>query len=195
MTISLRAAMAGALAFSLLACAKSEQSAAGTEAAAGAPAASSGDSDLQDITSFELTMSRVDKLYAAIRNIGLATKDLPPEQREAVTMDANDDSIDDYVKKLESQPVVRKAIRDAGLSPREFALTTMALVQAGMAGAVLEMRPNDNQDSLVREMKASMANIRFVREHKDELQAKQKAMQEEMKRLGVSDDDGEESES
>jgi hypothetical protein len=83
---------------------------------------------------------------------------------------------------------MRDAIREAGLSSREYITATMAMVQAGMAASVLKMRPKDNQDSLIREMKANKDNVRFVQEHEAELNRKQQAMQAEMQRLGVSGD-------
>ena len=58
------------------------------------------------------------------------------------------------------------------MSAREFGLLTMAYLQAGMASAVLAMRPNENQDSLAREMKTNMANIRFLQENQAALEAK-----------------------
>jgi hypothetical protein len=58
------------------------------------------------------------------------------------------------------------------------------MIQTGMAASILEMRPDDNQDSLVREMQANMDNIKFYREHKAEIDAKQQAAQKEMEALG-----------
>ena len=53
------------------------------------------------------------------------------------------------------------AIRGAGLSPREFTVITMAMMQTAMAARVAQMRRNDNQDSLIREMKANPDNVKF----------------------------------
>jgi hypothetical protein len=54
-----------------------------------------------------------------------------------------------------------------------------ALLSASMASSIIQMRPNDNADSLAREMQANPKNIRFVREHEAEI----KQMQEEMSKL------------
>ena len=184
-----RAALAGVLGLLLAACAKSDESAAASSDAAtsGAPAsaATSGD-DVADVASYELTMDRMDKYFASMRNVAIAMKDLPEEQRDISMDDAG--SIDAYAAKLEANPTVRKAIRDAGSTPRDFALTSMAFLQAGMASGVLAMRPNDNADSLAREMKASMRNIEFLRENEAELKRKADAMQAELKRMGVTED-------
>ena len=77
---------------------------------------------------------------------------------------------------------MRKAIEKAGLSPKEFAVIMMATMQAGMAQGIIAMRPKDNADSLAREMKTNPANVRFMREHQAEIEAKQKAMAAEMKK-------------
>jgi hypothetical protein len=196
MTILSRAAAGGALALALAlaACSKADAPADGaSDAPAAAATASSGDEDLRDISSFELTMPRIEKYFQSMRNLALATKDMSPEERDRLDMDASDASLDEYVRKLESDPVIRKAIDDADSTPREFALTMMASLQAGMAAAVIDMRPNDDADSLAREMKASMKNIKFMREHRAEMEARQKELEAELKRLGVdtSDDEGE----
>lgn len=180
-----RAALAGVLGLLLAACAKSDDTAAATSGAPATAAASSGD-DVADVASYELTMDRMDEYFASLRNIAIAMKDLPEEQRD-ISMDEAD-GIDAYTAKLEANPTVRKAIDDAGSTPRDFALTGMAYLQAGMAASVLAMRPNDNADSLAREMKASMDNIKFVREHEAELKQKTEAIQSELKRMGVSED-------
>ena len=80
------------------------------------------------------------------------------------------------------------AIREAGLSPREYIVLTVSMMQSAMAAGVAKMRPNDNQDSLVREMKANPENVKFINEHEAELGQKQKAMADEMKKLGLDDD-------
>ena len=160
-------------------------------AAAPAPSAtsSSADADLADVASYRLTMERIDRYYAAQRNVALKVQAMSPAERAAMDSveDTNDGSasLDDIARKIERTPVMAAAVREAGLSPREFATITVAMMQAAMASSVLQMRPKDNQDSLVREMKASMENIRFLREHETALKQKQEAMAAEMKRLGV----------
>lgn len=162
---------------------------AGTSVAA----AAGGGDDLADITSYELSMDKIDRFYAAQRNMMLVMKDMSPEERQALEMENDNPSLDEMAQAYERHPALNKAMRDAGLSPKEFATLTMAMVQSAMASMALQMRPNDNQDSLVREMKANMANIKFMQEHEQELQQKQAAFQAEMQRLGINpqgDDQG-----
>ena len=177
------------VALPLAACSKDAASRAGDSAAAPASAASSGDHDLENVQGFELTMDRIDRMFAAQRNMALKMKDMSPAEREAFrNQDMSDPnaSIDDLARKFDENPVMRGAIKDAGLSAREYALGMFAMFQSSMAAAVLQQRPNDNADSLIREMKANPKNVRFMQEHQAELTKKQKDMEAEMKRLGVA---------
>ena len=50
------------------------------------------------------------------------------------------------------------------------------------------MRPTDNQDSLIRAMKANPDNIKFWNENEAEITRKSKELESAMKKAGVSDD-------
>lgn len=170
------------------ACAKSDSSAEAARAESATATVTertaspaSGDDDLREISRYTLRMAKMEKYFQAIRNVRLAIKDVPEDQRDS--FNAAGSSLDDYAASLEKNATVRKAIEKAGLSPREFAVIMMASLQAGMAQAIIAMRPNDNADSLAREMQTNAANIRFMRDHKAELEAKQKAMEAETKAI------------
>jgi hypothetical protein len=179
-----------ALVCTLAGCAGGSDAADETAAAGNVAAenrASSADADLRDVSRYELTMDRMDRYFAATRNMAVAMKGMTPEQRERMKASGDaDTSLDAYAAQLEREPVARDAITQAGLSTREFAVLTMAYLQAGMADAVLQMRPDiKNADSIAREMKANPANVRFVRENKAALESKFKALETEMKAAGV----------
>ena len=180
----------------LAACSKSDSSS--SSAATGNPSTSAATSaqvedDLADITKYRLTMEKIDKYMAAQKNLAAKAASMTPAQRAA--MEARNEnssdpnaSLDDMAKRIESEPVMNAAIKDAGLSAREFAMITISMMQTGMAAAVLKMRPQDNQDSLIREMKANPENIKFYNEHEAEITAKSKALEQEMKKAGISND-------
>ena len=185
----------GALLLGLLVlagCSKDNDAAAtgGAPAAASSASTQSGDEQLKDISEYKLTMDKYDKYLAAQRNIALKAKDLSPAEKEAFRKradargDANE-SLDDMVRNIEAEPLMTSAIRDAGLSPREFTMITMAMMQTAMAASVAQMRPNDNQDSLIREMKANPDNVKFWKANEAELTRKNKDLEAEMKRLGA----------
>ena len=172
------------------ACSKDTAPASSAATATTSSAAAQANEDLQTVTDYKLDMGKIDKYMAAQRNIAMKAKDLTPQQKEAMKArndadDTNNDNLDDMAKRIESEPMMASAIKDAGLSPREFALITVSLMQSSMAAGILKMRPNDNQDSLIREMKANAENVKFVQEHEAELTKKQQDMAAEMKRLGV----------
>lgn len=176
----------------LTACSKDNGSSAGTASSqSAAPAASqSGDEELKDIASYHLTMDKIDKYIAAERNLAAKAKSMSPEERKAFEErgdqdSENDASLDDMVKKFDSEPVLKSAIQEAGLSTREFVMLTMSMMQSGMAAAVLKMRPNDNQDSLIRSMQANPENVKFYQEHEAEITQKQKAIEAELKAAGM----------
>ena len=183
--------VAGLIALS--ACSKGDTSAssAATTTASAPASTAQVDRDLADVTKYRLSMDKIDKYLAAQRNIATKAASLSPAQRAA--MEAKNEnsgdpnaSLDDMVKRIESEPMMAGAIKDAGLSPREFAMVTISMMQTGMAAAVLKMRPTDNQDSLIREMKANPDNIKFYNANEVEITRKSKAMEEEMKKLGIS---------
>ncbi|HZJ01491.1 MAG TPA: hypothetical protein VFD22_12590 [Gemmatimonadaceae bacterium] len=181
--------------FAIAACSKKDDSSASSAATenAGTPAASNAqvEGDLADVTKYRLTMDKIDKFMAAQKNLAAKAASMTPAQREAMEA-RNDDSsdpnasLDDMAKRIEAEPVMASAIKDAGLSPREFATITISLMQTGMAAAVLKMRPSDNRDSLIREMKANPDNIKFYTDNEAEITRKSKALEDEMKKAGIS---------
>jgi len=180
---------------SVAACSKDKTDATPAAAAASGPQAPSAqvEADLADVTNYRLSMDKIDKYIAAQKNIGAKAASLTPAQREALQT-RNDDSSDpnaslnDMVKRIEAEPMMVSAIRDAGLSPREFTMITISMMQTGMAAAVLKMRPTDNQDSLIREMKANPDNVKFYNANEAEITRKAKEVEAEMKKLGISND-------
>lgn len=180
----------------LAACGKGADSGAANDASSVTPAgaAQSGDEQLAELSEYRLTMDKFDKYVTAQRNVMLKAKNLSPAERQA--MEARSDSrdnanatVDDMVRNIESEPMMTAAVREAGLSPREFTMITMSLMQTGMAAGVAKMRPNDNQDSLIRAMKANPENVKFLLENEAEITRKQKDLEAEMKRLGATDEE------
>ena len=181
----------GFLVFS--ACSKKDD--ASTTAASGAntpAAARQAEEDLADVGEYRLTMDKFDKYLAASRNIGMKAKSLTPAQRAAMEQrnensgDPNA-SLDQMVANIEKEPMMVEAIREAGLSPREYTMITISFMQTGMAAAVAKMSPNANQDSLIRSMKANPDNIKFYNENEAEITRKSKALEAEMKKLGLDE--------
>ena len=180
--------LAAFLVLGAAACSSGDDAApAGSAQTADAPA-SSGD-DVTDISRYELTMDRIDRMFAAQRNMALAMKDMTPAEREAMeNTNMAEGTLDDFARGIEANPKIHVAIEDAGMEPREYATATMAMVSAAMAASVLQMRPDENQDSLAREMNANMDNIRFIRENEATLAQKQQELEAELRAMGALDE-------
>lgn len=189
------------LAVASLACSGNDAATTGDSASATASTAAStsgaeqAEIDLADVAAYRLSMAKVDQFLAAQKNIAVRMQAMSPEEREAMKTrsendddEANNDDIGDIARKIESEPLVAAAVKDAGLTAREYAVLTMAMVQSSMAASVLKMRPNDNQDSLVKEMKASRENVKFVIDNEAELTRRQQALKAELQRLGINDE-------
>jgi hypothetical protein len=81
-------------------------------------------------------------------------------------------SIDDLVKRVESQPDARAALAQEGLTAREFAKTFLALLQAAMVKGFSQGKV----DMAKLPAGINPENIRFVEENEKELAAIQAAM-------------------
>ncbi len=118
----------------LSACSKTDNASGDTDASA--PAATGNrslDSDLEQLQDFKLSMPRMQKWVQAQRNL-VALSKARPDLEGSYQVEKNA-SIDQQVAALEGHADVRKAVRDAGVSPREFTLTPWGL-HAGGHGAL-----------------------------------------------------------
>lgn len=172
----------------LVACSRDDAPAAGTAAspaaadgeapAATAPPASEAAPATEapaagglDLDGFELSMDRVDRWIDANRKISAVVQQ-DRSLEDVVAANANEPR-DTYIARLESSPRVAAAIESAGLTTREYALTTETLIGSvlalGMvdAGAIPELPPamRDSQP------------LRFVQANRAEIDAKLQALQ------------------
>ena len=173
----------------LAACSKGDSSPAATTSQPAVASANSAQAneDLGDISKYRLSMDKIDKYIQSQRNLAAKLQSMTPAERQALkdrgeAGDANA-SVDEMAAKIEKEPVMVDAIRAAGLSPREYIMITLSMMQTAMAASVAQMRPNDNQDSLIREMKANPENIKWYNEHAAEINQKTRAIEAEMKAL------------
>ena len=184
-----RAGLCASLVGLLAACADGSDTAVDTAVDTGSTQATAPASGEVELARYELNMEGVNQYFTAFRNMGTAMQGMSAMEREALDFDASDTDFNGYVGRLESQPVLDRAIRDAGLTPREFSLVLWSMLQASMANAVLQAQPAANQDSLAAEMRVNMANVRFMREHEAEIRQKQQQLDAELERLGLASDD------
>jgi len=132
-----------------------------------APAAeSSGESDVQEISNYVLSMDDVERVMQAQRNLTQLMQE-HPELEDRISMDADAATLDQMEARLNEVPEVREAVEEAGVDTREYVVIFMTLMQAGMADAVIEM--GTSRDSVIAEMEVHPDNLDFIRENKEEI--------------------------
>jgi hypothetical protein len=128
-----------------------------------ARSAGGGDADARELSRYQLTMVDVRKYAAA--NASLAKQ--PKAEQDDDDVD-DDESLDEMAARIESVPIARKAVEAAGLSVRQYVVITMALFQASFAQYAVDQGADPGK--IARETGVNPANIRFVKEHKAELE-------------------------
>ncbi|HST60496.1 MAG TPA: hypothetical protein VLK84_17480 [Longimicrobium sp.] len=116
--------------------------------------------NVQVLANYQLTMDGLRKLVRAGQNLG-ELQARRPELRDSMRLEAFDPN--GIYEKLNSIPDVRDAIAKAGLTPREYATATAALMQAAM---VRQMRAQGMQAP----PQVNEGNVRFVEENWAEIQ-------------------------
>ncbi len=130
-------------------------------------AAGGGDADLRELSRYTLTMADIRKYAAANANLAKHPKAEENEDSED-DEDSDNESLDEMAARIAKMPEARKAIEAAGLTPRQYAVITMALFQASMAQFAVEQGADPAK--VAREASVNPANIRFVKENKAELE-------------------------
>jgi len=133
-------------------------------------AAASGDADLRELSRYELTMADVRKFAAA--NAALAkhpkAEQNDDEEEDEDESSNDDESLDEMAARIGRIPEARNAIEAAGLTVRQYAVITMALFQAAFAQYAVEQGADPAK--VARDAGVNPANLRFVKEHKAELE-------------------------
>ena len=126
---------------------------------------------------FELTMDKVDAYFATLAGITRMVQADPSlgtdENDDRVSMDASE-SVDEYIARLEADPVAKRMVTSAGMSVSDFAYTSSAMIEGMMVAGMMEATGNATIPEGVNPQ-----YVRFAREHKDELAAKAAGMQAE----------------
>ncbi|MBW3572257.1 MAG: hypothetical protein KY467_14240 [Gemmatimonadetes bacterium] len=130
------------------------------EVAAAAPPPE-GPVSLEALKNYRLTLPRLRTLVQAGQNIA-ALQARRPELRDSMRIPTMDPNL--LYQKLNGIPAVREAVTRAGMTPREYALATAALIQATMVHEL--RRRGENPQGEFNE-----ANVQFVTENMDEIQS------------------------
>ena len=164
-------------------------------AAASAPLAAQNDADVKAIESFRLTVPVLNRMAQVQENM-YATVKAHPELAKKYAEDKDDDeedakTLDDMARRLDKVPEFKAALIKAGFTPRGYMVATMAMFQAAMTAAVLDMPGADKSKVSAN----TMANVAFLKAHAAEMQRMQ-ARAKEIDKLtkqqaGESEESGE----
>jgi hypothetical protein len=154
-------------------------------AAVPAAAQAGSQGDLAVISSYPLSMPRYRQYLAAMLNLVDAAKTSPAVGD--VFENSGSLSLDEMVARFDKAPGVRRAVVAAGLTPRDFVLTQMALFQAGMAYGMMKEYKLP-ADSVAKTAKVSRANLEFYRTNEVEITRLGKELEAKMPKSAESDE-------
>ena len=163
---------------SITGCSKTDKVADDTDAAASATTGNQTlDSNLEQVQDFKLSMPRMQKWAQANRNM-MAVSKARPDLEGSFKLEQNA-SIDQQVAAMEKHAEVKKALKDAGLSPREYTMVTHAYMAAAAAQSVRQMPAGKQRDSMMQSLKVHPDNVTFVQQNMAELEKLMKSMEED----------------
>ena len=165
-------------AFVLAACAKKDAAtvdttAAGAAATEAATASAPGEPSANDVSNYELNMDRMRKWVAAMKGFAAEAR-RDSTAAEAMALDQNA-STAQMIARLDTHPLAKRVLSQAGLSARDYVWTTAAYMQAAMTAGIMQM-PNAKAPEGM-----NMKNVEFVKTHNAELEAM-------MREAGINED-------
>ena len=135
----------------------------------------------KEVAAYRLTTENWTKLQRAMRAVIDAAK-RDPKVRELLNKDDDSEDMDDMsisqmAKKTSEIKPFADALRQAGMTPREYAIWTMAYLEAAM---VVSLKQSGMTKEIPKD--ANLANAKFVEDHMADLQAIQKEFEQIKKR-------------
>jgi hypothetical protein len=124
--------------------------------------------DQKAIHDFKLTSSAVDKLLAAGPKIHALVEKDPSMAKADVMRGAK--NIDESLKRMQQYPQGIAALKSAGLSPREFIVSTQTLGTAMMWSIMKKSYPQAQVPAYI-----NPDNVKFIEDHPDVMQKFQAA--------------------
>ena len=125
------------------------------------------------LAAYPLSMERLERWQRAAQNLQEVATANPALAATWEAQNTDAESLDEIVGRIEREPEARRAIESAGIAPRDYVLTSMALIQAMFAMAAVDMGQSEGVPDGV-----NPENVAFVREHRADIEAMMTAMQE-----------------
>lgn len=126
------------------------------------------DPDMKELAAYTLTMDGLNKVDRVNRDMLAAIKKDPSLKPKDDDASSDAKTLGDMEKKMNAIPVFASALKQEGMSARDYAKFTMAMMQAGFALVGKQMaaktgKPFNLPDSV------NPANVTFVEQHQAEL--------------------------
>ncbi|NNF58908.1 MAG: hypothetical protein HKN04_11785 [Rhodothermaceae bacterium] len=121
-----------------------------------------------NLTTYRLDMDKLERWERAVEHLQQLSDAHPELEDTWRNRDADSASFDELIALIEDEPLARQALDDAGTSPREYVLTTLALVHAMTARAAEDL--GEFAQGIVVPEEVNPENVTFVREHDTEIQ-------------------------
>ncbi len=129
--------------------------------------------DEAELASFRLNMDKVNRYADATKAMVQYSKEHKEPENSDSTKTESDDSqtISGMVRRMERNPIMIKMIQSAGLTPRDYALTSLTLITVGMAVSF-------KRAGTVKEIPDSISpeNASFVEQNYDRIESTMKGM-------------------
>jgi hypothetical protein len=122
------------------------------------------DPDQKELYAYVLTMDKVQKLDGATKGLEELSKKHPEVKDEG-----NAKSLDEMVQKFQKYPDAMAVLAKNGITPREYAVGIMTLVQAGMAVGMKKSGTYKEYPPQMLKL-VSKPNLDFVEQHWDVIQ-------------------------
>jgi|SRR5579872_3073048 len=125
------------------------------------------DADEKELFAYSLTMDKIHQLADAQKDLNTLEKS-DPDMANNLKSEQGAASLDQITEKLEKYPKLVDVLKKDGLSPREYVVTVIVLIQAG---AVVDMKRNGTIKDYPSEVLqlVKLENLTLVEDHYDEI--------------------------
>jgi hypothetical protein len=139
-----------------------------TISAQGARRKAADDPDMKELAAYTLTMDALNKVDAANKAMIAAIQKNPSLKPKDDDAGGDAKTLSDMERKINSMPVMASALKQSGISARDYAKFTMAMMQASFAEVAKQMSAKSGKPFQVPDG-VNPANITFVEQHQADL--------------------------
>lgn len=124
--------------------------------------------DQKELFNYTLTLDKIHKLADAQKDMAALQKS-DPALDKSISSDDSEGNLDQLAQKIEKYPPVVAVLKKDGLTPREYIVATMTLIQAGLAVGMKKAGAYQEYPPKMLEL-VSQANLTFLEKNWDEVQ-------------------------